>query len=166
MFTIKLSENEKLLGMFRQSLWVLSKPFFITFVLSLIPIYLLQKYELFSEFWKILVGWLSILFCYLLYKIILWFFSVLFITQHRLIYIKLGGFFKKTLTDPEIKNISHISVETNILKKAFDLKDLNVTIFGNFELLKIPNLTQAETIKDLILKQKQLVWQSKETIVK
>lgn len=153
MLNLELLSGEQTIKLFRQSLWVLFWPLCSCLALAIFPLYLLQKYELFLEFWKILLGWILILFILAFFKYIFWLLTVLIITNQRLVFIKYNGILSKQIFDPNIRSLSHISVESKGLNGLIGLKTLNITIGGAAKALQIPSLRKAEKIKQIILSQ-------------
>lgn len=103
--------DEKVLQVFRKSQLVTRKGYLVlgaAIAVGLVPVLL------FKAGWT---GWFCFLailagLVYLLYKYILWYYTVFVLTNQRLRVVQQRGFFKRRTTDLELKTVVSVSVDT------------------------------------------------------
>lgn len=143
-------QGEKIILLLRQHVitnlpWVI-----ISFALALLPIMFLAFQEGFAFWqvlsdnfrWVLLALWYLISFGYVLVNFLTWYFSVMLVTNKRIMDIDLVGFLYRQVTETKLKEVQDVShTQGGIAQIIFNYGNLYVQTAGtaqNIEILKVP----------------------------
>jgi len=151
MFKFDLQPNEKVLNIYRQTESVLFKPVVIMLVLIYIPWFFLLKYDLVSNYLRLLVFWTTLVFIYGLVKYLIWLLNVYIITDKRIVVVSYQSIFSKTVSEMPLRSL---------LNAGFEVKGFwqSILSYGNVEIraqglphpLVFKNVRQPAVIKDFL----------------
>lgn len=157
-FKGELPEEETILVR-RKHWFVLFFPSLFFLLFSLLPflIYFFIKnfnwYNIFSSlFWFLVVVYFSFLWILLFYSLMLYFLSVVIVTNKRLIRIETKGFFKYERDEMKLERIQDISVKIEgFFASVLNFGDLNVQTAGAVVKFDLRQLPHPQEIKKIIL---------------
>ena len=151
MFKFDLQPNEKVLNIYRQTETVLFKPVIIILVLIYIPWYFLLKYNLVTNYLRLLIFWTVLVFSYGLIKYLIWLLNVYMVTDKRIVIVSYQNIFNKTVSEMPLKSL---------LNAGFEVKGFwqSILSYGNVEIraqglphpLIFKNVSQPAVIKDFL----------------
>jgi membrane protein YdbS with pleckstrin-like domain len=153
MFKFDLLENEKVVTIYRQTEAVLFKPVLIIFVLIYFPWYFLIKYELVSNYDRLLLFWTFLVLIYALRTYLLWLLNAYIVTDRRLIRIIHKNVFNKKVIETPLERILNVSYQIKGFWQAiFKFGTVEVQAAGLTEPLSLKNVSQPEKVKDFLWK--------------
>jgi len=153
MFKFDLLENEKVVNIYRQTEAVLFKPVLIIFVLIYFPWYFLIKYELVSDYARLVIFWTLLVLAYAAHSYLVWLLNAYIVTNKRLIQVFHKSVFNKKVTETPLERILNISYQVKGFWPAlFGFGAVEVQAAGLLEPLRLKNISQPEKVKDFLWK--------------
>jgi len=152
-FKFDLLENEKILNVYRQTEAVLFRPVITAFLLISLPWYFLLKYDLASNYIRLLFFWTILVLLYAGHKFLLWMLNVYLLTNRRLIKVHYQNLLNKKVTESPLDKILNISyIIRGFLASVFHFGDVEVQVAGLAEPLILRHLSHPEQVKDFLWK--------------
>lgn len=155
MFKFDLHPQEKLILLVRQRESVLFRPVFGILLAVYLPWFLILKYEVLDQLYRLLFFWAILLLIYGTGKYLLWLLNVTLITNQRVIRVKYRNLFEKRVTEVELSGIVRAScVTSGLWAPLFDFGSIELLIAGAGEPFSIIDIKSPQRVKDVILKLK------------
>lgn len=149
MFKFNLKPNEKLLKVYRQTELMLIKPVLIIFALIYVPWAFLIKYDLHTQFRRILLFWTILVLLYGLNKYVLWLLNSYVITSQRLVVIIYHNLFQKQVVESPVERILNISFkQKGVSQSLLGYGDVVVQIVGLVDPLIFRHVRNPNKVKD------------------
>jgi hypothetical protein len=151
MFSVNLRQGEQLSHVYRQTKFVLAKPFIICFALIYFPWALISKYGMFGQYNRLIFFWAAIILFYFAYKTAKWAINCYIITNQRLIAIIYASLFSKQVLETPIERILNISFKKKgIYGSVLNFGDVEIQIVGLTEPMIFKKIQHPEIVKDLL----------------
>jgi membrane protein YdbS with pleckstrin-like domain len=153
MFKFDLLENEKVINIYRQTEAVLFKPVLIIMVLIYFPWFFLIKYELVSNYSRLLLFWTFLVFLYGLHTYLVWLLNAYIVTNKRLINIIHKNVLDKRVVETPLERILNVSFQIKGFWQAvFHFGTVEVQAAGLTDPLALKNVSQPDKVKDFLWK--------------
>ncbi len=151
MFKLNLLPNEKIIKFFRQSESVLFKPVLIIFLLIYLPWYFLIKYDLVSNYTRLLLFWTILVLFYGVNRYILWLINIGLLTDKRIINIRYKNLFNKKVLEAPLERVLNVSSSRHgFLQTLFGVGSVEIQVAGLPEPMLLKYLASPEKAKDLL----------------
>lgn len=151
MFKFNLLPNEKIVKFFRQSESVLFKPVLIIFLLIYLPWYFLIKYDLVSDYTRLLLFWTLLVLAYGVNKYVLWLINIALLTDKRIISINYRNMFNKKVLEAPLERVLNVSFSRHgFLQTIFGVGSVEIQVAGLPEPMLLKFLSRPEKAKDLL----------------
>jgi hypothetical protein len=152
MFKIDLHPNETVVGIYRQTEFVLVKTVLIILISIYLPIALLLKYELLEKFSRLAITWTILVAGYGVYKYFLWLLNNYIVTNKRILCVKYFSLLHKQILETPFEKIANISFRSKGILSLTDVGTVEIHVTGVIEPLEMNNLRHPQKIKDAIWK--------------
>ncbi len=153
MFKFDLQQNEKVINIYRQTEAVLFKPVLIVFALIYFPWFFLIKYELVSQYDRLLFFWTFLVLLYAMHKYFVWLLNAYIVTNKRLIKVAHKNLFNKKVLETPLERILNVSYQIKgFWPVLFKFGNVDVQAAGLSDPLNLKNVTQPEKVKDFLWK--------------
>jgi membrane protein YdbS with pleckstrin-like domain len=153
MFKFDLLENEKVINIYRQTEAVLFKPVLIIFVLIYFPWYFLIKYELVSNYDRLLLFWTFLVLIYGIHTYMVWLLNAYIVTDKRLINVAHKNLFNKKVVETPLERILNVSFQIKgFWQSLFSFGTVEVQAAGLSDPLTLKNVSQPDKLKDFLWK--------------
>ena len=153
MFKFDLLPDEKVVNIYRQTEAVLFKPVLIIFALIYFPWYFLIKYELVSNFERLLLFWTFLVLIYGIHTYLVWLLNAYIVTDKRLINIAHKSIINKRVVETPLERILNVSFQIKgVWQSLFKFGTVEVQAAGLSDPLSLKNVSQPDKVKDFLWK--------------
>ncbi|MFH1632181.1 MAG: PH domain-containing protein [bacterium] len=149
----ELKPNEHVLGIIRRSLWAESHRIILSIVWVLIPFFLFFPLIGIGVFgWSLFVAVLGSGILFALKTWLVWRYTMIVITDQRMVDAEQRGFFNRTVSDLEVDNIGEVvSRRRGILRRIFDIGTIRIKTRKGFEFdLELPGVRHPDRVRDFL----------------
>ena len=152
MFTLELHPNEKVIGIYRQTEFILVKTVLVIFACIYLPFAVLIKYELLEKFSRLIITWTLLVALYGAYKYLLWLLNNYIVTDKRILCVKYYSLLHKQILETPLEKVANISFRSKGIMSLTDVGTVEIHVTGVIEPLEMNNLRHPQKIKDAIWK--------------
>ena len=153
MFKFDLLGNEKVINIYRQTEAVLFKPVLIIFSLIYFPWFFLIKYELVSNYDRLLLFWTFLVLLYGLNAYLIWLLNVYIVTDKRLINVSYKNLLNKKVVETPLERILNVSFQIKgFWQSLFRFGTVEVQAAGLVDPLSLKKVSQPDKVKDFLWK--------------
>lgn len=148
---LPLHPGEQILRTYRETELVLLVPALIICAGIYLPWFFLIKYDLYSDYSRLIFFWTFLVTLYGLRTFFLWYLKEYIITSQRLVYISHNGLFKKRVQETPLERMLNISFQmTGVISSIFKFGDVEVQVVGLFEPIVLKNIRLPAEVKDYL----------------